>query len=71
MRTYEIQMKVKAVSMNAYGGWVTLHTAEEPTDGAATGADVLRRADGLRQAARALNKVAQIRVLVDGHETAL
>lgn len=70
-RVYEIQMETRAVSMNGYGGWVTLHRVEEPVSGAATGATVLRLVDGLRAAARQLNRVANVRVVVDGDETAL
>jgi len=71
METYEVQLRVRAESMGAFAGWVTLHKAECPAGGQAHAEGVLRVADNLRRAARALNKVAQIRVVVDGRETAL
>lgn len=52
---YEVQVKVRAASMNAFGGWLTLHACATE--------------DGARRAARAfdraslLNRVEDVRVL--------
>ena len=68
--TYEIQLRVRGESMGSFTGWVTLHKAECPKSGMAHAAEVLRQADGLRAAARALNRVAQIRITVEARESA-
>lgn len=58
---FEVQMRVRGTSMNAYDGWVTLHqTANE--------GEAKRHARFLVEAARLLNRVGNVRVERDGVE---
>lgn len=58
---FEVQLKVRGASMNAYDGFVTLHQTRDEREAA-------RQARFLREAARLLNRVGNVRVLRDGVE---
>lgn len=57
----QVEMRVRGTSMNAYDGWVTVHVAESERE-------AHRHARFLREAARLLNRVGNVRVTVNGRE---
>lgn len=57
----QVEMKVRGRSMGEYDGYVTVHEAESVRE-------AHRHARFLREAARLLNRVRDVRVTVDGVE---
>lgn len=59
----QVELKVRGKRMNEYDGWVVMHEAESVRE-------AQRHARFLREAARLLNRVGNVRVTVDGVEVA-
>jgi len=60
---YEVQIKIKVTSMNAYAGWLTVHQTTVETNARKTARSV--------DSGSYLNLVSDVRVLRDGHEVNL